>query len=127
MVRARAVVPLVGLALVCGVSAGAVGLGWEWALLGVLTAPAWAGAAVRGGYRPELDWSGPVVSSPMGAVPTGVGATLVRGPDLGVLGTVPLVIALLLGEAPQLLQAIALAVALGLGAIAVETAQRRAD
>ncbi len=127
VVRARAVVPLVGLALVCGVSAGAVGLGWEWALLGVLTAPAWAGAAVRGGYRPELDWSGPVVSSPMGAVPTGVGATLVRGPDLGVLGTVPLVIALLLGEAPQLLQAIALAVALGLGAIAVETAQRRAD
>ncbi len=127
VVRARAVVPLAGLVLVCGGSAGAVGLGWEWVLLGVLTAPAWAGAAVRGGYRPELDWSGPVLSSPMGAVPTGVGVTLVRGLDLGVLGTVPLVVALLLGEAPELLQAVALVVAAGLGCVAVETAQRRKD
>ncbi|KQS66942.1 DUF6297 family protein [Modestobacter sp. Leaf380] len=127
LVRARTVVPLVGLVLLCGVSAGAVGLGWEWVVLGMVTAPAWAGAAVRGGYRPELDWSGPVLSSPVGAVPTGVGATLVRGPDLGVLGTVPLVVALLLGEVPQLLLAIALAVSAGLCAISVETAQRRKD
>ncbi|MEI4281054.1 DUF6297 family protein [Klenkia terrae] len=127
VVRARAIVPLAGMALVCGVSAGVVGLGWEWAVLGVLTAPAWAGAAVRGGYRPELDWSGPVLSSPMGAVPTSVGVTLVRGLDLGVLGTIPFIVALLLGEAPQLLQGIALVVAAGLGALAVGTAQRRSS
>ncbi|KQS58226.1 hypothetical protein ASG36_08885 [Geodermatophilus sp. Leaf369] len=124
VVRSRAVVPLVGLVVVCGVSLGLTGLGWEWVLLGVATAPAWAGAAVRGGYRPELDWSGPVLSSPMGAVPTGVGATLVRGLDLGVLGTVPLVVALLLGEVPQLLLGIAVAWSVGLGLVSVETARR---
>ncbi|SDP22814.1 hypothetical protein SAMN05660199_03416 [Klenkia soli] len=125
VVRARAIVPVVGLAVVCAVSAGVVGLGWEWAALGAATAPAWAGAAVRGGYRPELDWSGPVLSSPMGAVPTGVGVTLVRGLDLGVLGTVPLVIGLLLGEVPDLLLGIALGWSLLLGLISVETAQKK--
>ncbi len=127
IVRARALVPLVGLVLVCGVSLGLTGLGWQWVLLGVVTAPAWAGAAVRGGYRPELDWSGPVLSSPMGAVPTGVGATLVRGLDLGVLGTVPLIVGLLLGEVPQLLLGIAVLWSVGLGVLSVQTAQRRKD
>ncbi|MFC7574685.1 hypothetical protein ACFQX8_21440 [Klenkia terrae] len=68
-----------------------------------------------------------MLSSPMGAVPTSVGVTLVRGLDLGVLGTIPFIVALLLGEAPQLLQGIALVVAAGLGALAVGTAQRRSS
>ncbi len=125
VVRARALVPLAGLVVVGAVSAGLVGLGWEWALLGAATAPAWAGAAVRGGYRPELDWSGPVLSSPMGAVPTSVAVTLVRGLDLGVLGSVPLVIGLLLGAVPPLLLGVALGWSVLLGLVSVETAQKR--
>ncbi|MPR00037.1 hypothetical protein GB931_19355 [Modestobacter sp. I12A-02628] len=126
VVRARAVVPLVVLVGVCGVSALLVsqgaGLPVGWLLLGAAAAPAWAGAAVRGGYRPELDWSGPVVSSPMGAVPSGVGATLVRGLDVGVVGTLPFVVALLVGEPTQLLLTVQLGWALLLGAVAVHTA-----
>jgi len=125
VVRARALVPLAGSVVVCAVSAGLAGLGWEWALLGAATAPAWAGAAVRGGYRPELDWSGPVLSSPMGAVPTSVTVTLVRGLDLGILGTVPLVVGLLLGAVPPLLLGVALGWSVLLGLVSVETAQKR--
>ncbi|HEV7726817.1 MAG TPA: DUF6297 family protein [Modestobacter sp.] len=127
VVRARAVVPAAVLGVVCGVSALLVGQGagspWGWLALGIAAAPAWAGAAVRGGYRPDLDWSGPVVASPFGPLPTGVGATLVRGPDLGVVGTVPFAVALLLGEAPPVLVAVQLAWSLGLAALAVETAR----
>lgn len=127
VVRARAVVPGVVLAVVCGTSALLVGQGagtpLDWLALGVAAAPAWAGAAVRGGYRPELDWSGPVVSTPFGVVPSGVGATLVRGPDLGILGTAPLAVALLLGEVPPVLITVQLGWALALAALAVETAR----
>ncbi|SDY18821.1 hypothetical protein SAMN05661080_02633 [Modestobacter sp. DSM 44400] len=130
VVRARAVVPVAVLVVVCGVSALLVGQGagsaWSWLALGIAVAPAWAGAAVRGGYRPELDWSGSVVSSPLGPLPSGVGATLVRGPDLGVLGTVPFAVALLLGEAPPVLVAAQLAWSLAIAALAVETARRKA-
>ncbi len=129
VVRLRAVVPVAVLVVVCGVSALLVGQGagspLGWLALGAATAPAWAGAAVRGGYRPELDWSGPVVSTPFGVLPTGVGATLVRGPDLGVLGTAPLAIGLLLGEAPPVLVAVQLAWASALAALAVETARKK--
>jgi hypothetical protein len=127
VVRARAVVPAAVLAVVCGVSALLVGQGTarplDWLALGVATAPAWAAAAVRAGYRPDLDWSGPVVASPFGPLPSGVGATLVRGPDVGLLGTAPLAVALLLGEAPPVLIAVQLGWSLALAAFAVETAR----
>ncbi|MCZ2827312.1 DUF6297 family protein [Modestobacter sp. VKM Ac-2986] len=125
VVRCRAVVPVAVLAVVLGVSALLVGQGAgspvAWLALGVAAAPAWAGAAVRAGYRPDLDWSGPVVSSPMGALPTGVGATLVRGPDVGVLGTVPVGLALLLGAVPWWLVAVQLGWSAALAAFAVLT------
>jgi hypothetical protein len=128
VVRARAVVPLVVLVLVCGVSALLVGQGTgspaAWLALGAVAAPAWAGAAVRAGYRPDLDWSGPVLSSPMGAVPVGVSATLVRGPDVGLLGTAPVALALLLGSAPPALIAVQLLCSVVLAALAVGTAQK---
>jgi hypothetical protein len=127
VVRCRVVVPVVVLAVVLGVSALLVGQGTGspagWLALGVATAPAWAGAAVRAGYRPDLDWSGPVVSSPMGALPVGVGSTLVRGPDVGVLGTVPVALALLLGEVPAWLVGGQLAWSIGLASVAVLTAR----
>ena len=128
MVVSRAAVPTVVLALACGVSALLIGQGagspGGWLALGVASAPAWAGAALRAGYRPDLDWSGPVLSSPMGAVPVGVGSTLVRGPDVGVLGTAPVALALLLGNAPWWLVGAQLVWSAALAAFAVLTAQR---
>ncbi|MCZ2822912.1 MULTISPECIES: DUF6297 family protein [unclassified Modestobacter] len=127
VVWARAVVPAAVLAGVCGVSALLIGQGTgapaAWLVLGVVTAPAWAGAAVRAGYRPDLDWSGPVLASPMGAVPVGVSSTLVRGPDVGLLGTAPVALALLLGAVPWWLVGAALLWSLALGALAVGTAR----
>jgi hypothetical protein len=127
VLRARAAVPAAVLAAVCGVSALLVGVGSGapvgWLVLGVAAAPAWAGAAVRGGYRPELDWTGPVLSSPMGALPLGVGATLVRGPDLGLLGTAPAALALFLGSPSIVLVAAQVAWGLAVGVLAVETAR----
>ncbi|SDN76622.1 DUF6297 family protein [Geodermatophilus sp. DSM 45219] len=101
VVRSRAVLPLCVTAVVCtatglllGVGTGAPG---TWTLLALAVAPVWAAAALRGAYRPDPDWSGPVVSTPMGALPAGVGATLVQGVDVGVAGSLPLLAALLLG------------------------------
>jgi uncharacterized protein DUF6297 len=128
VVRVRVLVPVVVLAVVCGLSALLVGQGTGvplgWLALGAAAAPAWAGAAVRAGYRPDLDWSGPVLSSPMGAVPVGVSATLVRGPDVGVLGTAPVALALLLGTVPPVLIAVQLGWSVALAAFAVLTAHR---
>jgi hypothetical protein len=56
---------------------------------------------LRGAYRPELDWSGAVVSTPMGVLPVGVGATLAQGLDVGLLGSAPLAVALVLGGPPS--------------------------
>jgi len=76
-------------------------LGWlALALPGVL---AWAAAAVRAAYRPAPDWSSTLVSTPFGALPTGVGAVLARGPDIVVLGLLPTWIALVLGHVTQVL------------------------
>ena len=128
VVRARVLVPVAVLVPVCGLSALLVGQGAgvpaTWLALGAAAAPAWAGAAVRAGYRPDLDWSGPVLASPMGAVPVGVTATLVRGPDVGVLGTAPVALALLLGTVPPVLVAVQLGWSVALAAYAVLTAQR---
>jgi hypothetical protein len=129
VVWARAIVPAAGLALVCGVSAVLVGQGTgsplAWFALGMAAGPVWAGATVRAGYRPDLDWSGPVLASPMGAVPVGVSSTLVRGPDVGVLGTAPMALALLLGKAPWWLVGTQLVWSLAIAATAVGTAQKR--
>jgi len=129
VVVARVVVPSAVLAAVCGISALLIGQGAgspaAWLALGIAAAPAWAGAAVRGGYRPDLDWSGPVLSSPMGAVPAGVTVTLVRGPDVGLLGTAPVALALLLGAVPPTLIAAQLALSAVLLAFAVGTALKR--
>jgi hypothetical protein len=129
-VAAHCAVPALALCLVNGASGLLIGAGsgsaLAWAGLGLAAVPAWTAAAVRGGYRPELDWSGPVMSTPMGALPAGVGATLVQGLDVGVLGSVPAIVVVHLGGAPswgmvagQLLWALAL----GAGALAL-TVQR---
>jgi hypothetical protein len=104
VVAAHCAVPALALCLVSatsGVLIGAGGSALAWAGLALAAVPAWTAAAVRGGYRPELDWTGPVMSTPMGTLPTGVGATLVQGLDVGILGSVPAIVAVHLGGAPS--------------------------
>ncbi|AEE46569.1 DUF6297 family protein [Cellulomonas fimi] len=69
-----------------------------WLALAVASAPVWAAAAVRAAYRSAPDWSGPLVSTPAGALPGGVAAVLARGPDVVVLGLLPVWIAVLVGR-----------------------------
>lgn len=73
--------------------AGDVG---PWLLLAALGTPVWAAATVRAAYRPGPNWSKPLVSTPFGALPTGVTTVVSRGPDLVVLCLLPTWIALIL-------------------------------
>lgn len=103
--RLRMVVPGVVMLVWSLVAFGAVGA-WagdltSWLTLGVVSTPVWAGAAVRAAYRPAPDWGGALVSTPMGALPAGVTLVLARGPDVVVLGLVPVLIAVALGHVPS--------------------------
>jgi hypothetical protein len=103
--RLRMVVPGIVMLAWSLVAFGAVGA-WagdltSWLTLGVVSTPVWAGAAVRAAYRPAPNWGGPLVSTPMGALPTGVTMVLARGPDVVVLGLVPVLIAVALGHVPS--------------------------
>jgi hypothetical protein len=102
--RLRMVVPGVVMLGWSLVAFGAVGT-WagdvpSWLTLGIVSTPVWAGAAVRAAYRPAPDWGGALVSTPMGALPAGVTMVLARGPDVIVLGNVPVLIAVVLGHVP---------------------------
>ena len=127
---ARAVVPLVLLAgvttltgLLIGVTSDSPAL---WAGLGAATAPAWAAAALRGAFRAEINWSGPVISTPMGVVPAGMGATLVQGIDIGIVASLPVAAALISGGPTPLLLAVQLlwSVLLCAGALALVVNRR---
>jgi len=103
--RLRMVVPAVVMTLWSLVAFGAVAA-WAgdpvgWISLGLVSMPVWAGASVRAAYRPAPNWAGPLVSTPMGALPTGVGAVLARGPDVVILGLIPVIIAVALGHVPE--------------------------
>ncbi|GIG27603.1 DUF6297 family protein [Cellulomonas marina] len=100
--RLRMVVPAVAMLPWTLVAFAAVGR-WTgepvgWLALAVAATPVWAAAAVRGAYRPSPDWGAPLVSTPAGAVPTGVAAVVARGPDVVVLGLLPVAVTLLVGE-----------------------------
>lgn len=100
--RLRMVVPGVAMLGWSLLAFAAVGL-WAdrlvgWLALAVAATPVWAAAAVRAAYRSAPDWSGPLVSTPMGALPGGVAAVLARGPDVVVLGLLPVWIAILVGR-----------------------------
>lgn len=120
--RTRLIVPMVAMLAWSAVAFTAIGR-WEgdpvgWLLLGVASAPVWAGAAVRAAYRPAPNWQGPLVATPMGALPGGVAGVLSRGPDIAVLGMVPVLIAVALGAVPPVLLVVQVAVsaiALALG------------
>jgi hypothetical protein len=134
VVLVRAAVPLVLTTVVTGLTGVLLGVGsgspFFWTALCAATAPAWAAASLRGALRPEIDWSGPVVSTPMGVVPAGIGFSFVRGVDVGVLGSLPLAAALFLGVTGTTLVLVQLlwATAFGAGALALVARRRtRAD
>ncbi|WP_448759755.1 DUF6297 family protein [Actinomyces oricola] len=60
--------------------------------LGLLSAPGWAGAALRSGFRADADWS-MIVPTPVGAVPAGLMQTVATGPDVAVLVAAPIILA----------------------------------
>jgi hypothetical protein len=98
--RLRMVVPGVAMLVWSLVVFAAIGR-WagdtaRWIVLGIASTPVWAAATVRASYRPSPNWGGPLVSTPFGALPGGVAAVLARGPDVVVLGLLPVWIALLL-------------------------------
>nr|WP_239521341.1 DUF6297 family protein [Blastococcus saxobsidens] len=127
---ARAVVPLVLVTTVTALTGLLVGLAGDtpllWTGLCAATAPAWAAASLRGAFRPEMDWAGPVVSTPMGVLPVGAGAGFVQGVDVGVLGSLPVAAALVTGGPTPVLLAVQLlwSVLLGAGALALVVRRR---
>src|SRR4051794_20491175 len=104
VVAARCVAPALVLTVVCGLSGLLVGVGsahpLAWAAIALGGVPAWTAAALRGAYRPDLDWSGAVVATPAGALPAGIGAPPVKGLDVGVAGSIPIVVVVLTGVDP---------------------------
>lgn len=96
--RARLMVPTVGCAAWAAAVLGAIGLMHGdvamWAAIGLASGPAWAAGAIRAAYRTAPDWGGPLVSTPMGAVPPGAGVAFAQGPDVALLAAAPALIAL---------------------------------
>jgi hypothetical protein len=117
--RVRLVVPGVAMLVWSVVAFAAIGR-WEgdvlpWVALGAASAPVWAGAALRAAFRPSPNWEGPLVATPMGALPGGVAGVLSRGPDVAVIGLIPVIIAVALGTVSPTL----VVVQLGFAAIAL--------
>jgi|GEM_PF-381262 len=96
-----------------------------WLGLGVLGAPVWAVATVRSAGRPEPDWDGPLVSTPAGAVPASVVRTLVRGPDVAVVGLAASWFALATGEMTARLAVVQAVLTLVVVAVAARGARVR--
>lgn len=127
---ARAVVPLALLSAVTALTGLLIGVASDtpalWTGLCAATAPAWAAASLRGAFRAEMDWSGPVVATPMGVIPAGAGTSLVQGVDVGIVGSLPLAAALVTGGPTPLLVAGQLlwSLLLGAGALALVVHRR---
>ncbi|MCQ6380020.1 hypothetical protein, partial [Bacillus cereus] len=77
----------------------------------------WAGAALRWAYRKDDEGTGPVAPSPMGPVPVGSIMLLLTGPDVGVVASVAVGLAVWAGAPLGVLTAIALAVSLLVAAV----------
>ncbi len=104
--RARAVWPIAVMAVW-----GAVTIGlWAhlsglaivpWVLLGAVAAPSLAAGAIRGAYRQPTDWSKPLVSNPMGPpIPPGLFGMIAKGPDVAIIGLVPLILGMVAVASP---------------------------
>lgn len=126
--RLRMLVPAAVMLVWSVVALGAVGR-WagapaDWLVLAVVSSPVWAAAAVRAAYRPSPDWSAPLVSTPAGALPSGVMAVLVRGPDLVALCLLPLWVGVALQAAPPVLASVQLVLSVVAVVVASSTHER---
>lgn len=76
-----------------------------WYLLALLAGPVFAAGILRSAYRKPVDWSAPLITTPDGqAIPPGAFSALSVGPDLIILGGLPLWLAIgVFGPAPALL------------------------
>ncbi|AJT42502.1 DUF6297 family protein [Psychromicrobium lacuslunae] len=72
-------------------------------IAGVVAGPALAGGALRGAFKKPADWSQPAIATPSGALPAGVAAQLLAGPDLAAIVLAPTIISLIAGAAADLL------------------------
>ena len=54
--------------------------------LALVSGWAWAGVALRSGYREMPDFTAGLIASPMGSLPPGVVQMLTQGPDVVVVG-----------------------------------------
>jgi hypothetical protein len=119
---ARLVVPAVTMLLWWAPVGGLLAWRYDsagWIVLGGLCAPLWAAAVVRAAYRPVPDFTGPQIDTPMGTLPPGLSAVATQGPDFAILGSSPVMAAVILGVVPPTL--LVLQLVLSLAAIAFMT------
>src|SRR5690606_21235042 len=96
-----------------------------WLALGLLAAPVWAGGAVRSAYRPQADFSGPLIVTPMGVFPPGMATIANTGPDVVLLGAIPLLVAVLVGAVTPVLLGLQVALTALAVVLAVRPARRK--
>ncbi|HEV6955613.1 MAG TPA: DUF6297 family protein [Promicromonospora sp.] len=108
----RALWPAVTSAAVLLTAVMATG-GWAWAGAVVPAAVVLGAAAVRAAYRGPVPWDVPMLATPAGAVPTGLVLHQATGPDLALLGTLPLAVAAVVGTASPTLVAVQAVFAVG--------------
>ena len=86
LMSAWSVLSLVPAMVALGVTAAWKDLGVV-AVLALVSGWAWAGVALRSGYRTMPDFAAGLVTSPMGSLPPGMVQMLTAGPDAMLVGT----------------------------------------
>ena len=76
------------------------------AVLVLLAGLAWAGAALRSGYRRTPNFSAGLVTSPVGSLPPGAVEMLISGPDAALIGSLPMILVLVGAPAALILLAL---------------------
>lgn len=99
--------------------------GARWVALSALVAVVLGAAAVRSAYRGPVPWDVPMIATPAGAVPTGLVLHVLKGPDLAVLGALPLAWVVVSGSVTPAL--IALQAAFAVGAVLWAVHVKRTD
>jgi hypothetical protein len=79
--------------------------GGPWLAVAAPAAVVLGAAAIRAAYRGPVRWDVPMIATPAGAFPTGLVLHRLKGPDLALLGTIPLAWAVVTGVTPALVVA----------------------
>lgn len=100
----RTVWPVLAAAVVL-VLVAVVSAGGQWIAVAAPAAVVLGAAAVRAAYRGPVPWDVPMIATPAGAFPTGLVLHQLKGPDVALLGTIPLAWAVVSGVTPGLVVA----------------------